>query len=211
MTDFPKPGMAKLNKDRGTTFLTFTDQEFNGEYAFKGAICWPVTTELFGETAVYGFVLMAGQNLRTKIVYIFEDRVFSTVGSAIAPGNVFLPGIESFFNRCWTRYYATNFYFGGQPAQTAQKYRLQVSRNEMVQPKPSFIEIEGFEPEQALTTALQNNRAGTLRARPGGDLQKQIGFVQMRDKAMVPGLHALECVSAAYEQYPWREPWKKGR
>jgi len=200
----PVPKNLSYDHAKRLVFMECREPEHTGRYDMRGAICWPVVTELFGKTAVHGFVLVAGRNIETDKIYVFNDRLFSFLETKTDGHKIVCVGIESVFNKAWSLFYCDHYFMGGQDEDVAMKHRLQIHRSHMIQPKPKMFEVAGFDEMQAYATALQMAKTGAIVARKGGDLEQQLAFAHTRDQGLVPGVHAVECLVASYERYQWR-------
>ncbi len=206
-----KPVRAYYDKTRQTSMLFF-DKRSDAwadpvEYSMRGGMCWPKTVRFDIGVDVEGFVLLAGVNVKTREVRVFEQRAFVVVENIIAgDGSIEHPGIEQWLNICWTRYFGRKFYWF-QDRELTKKYRLEVLRSLVIQPKPEFIRIElSKDKEIPIHTVWKFMNVGKLKIERDSLLWKALELTQKGKKEMLPAVHALTVLLEGVERHPWREP-----
>lgn len=202
-----KPVNSHFDRDRNATVLYFPD-ESSAEYDIKGAICFPVSYEFLQGIHVDGFALIAGQDVATKKVTVFEQRKFVVIDSIVNPATqaIEFPGLAPWFNEMWAKYYGRKFFYHQEP-EIVRKYHLEIIRSPMIQPKPGLVEIDWQNDDDALHTVWRYIATKRFTAEKGSELQNQFEMVKATEKKQVyPAVRALECLLMAYDKYPWREP-----
>jgi hypothetical protein len=102
-----KPIAKKYDPVRKLSKLAFPDGEV-GFFFMRGGVCWPIPVTTARGTEYYGHVLMAGQDVETGIVYIFEEDFFTT--PLVSAGK---PGLDAFMLRVWREYFARHYFCAG--------------------------------------------------------------------------------------------------
>jgi len=95
-------------------------------------------------------------------------------------------------------------WYWNQPNEQTKSYRLEIVRNPIIQPKPRLIRIKWSDDDDArmrIWRAVQTNK---LRQERGQPLAEQIQTMQPGDKRNLPAAHALMCMLAGMERYPYR-------
>lgn len=200
-----KPTNANCNLDRRTSTLFFPDQTY-GEYSMRGGICWPMQVDSGGVIDVQGYAIMAGQDVKTKIVYVFEQKSFIVVDNIVNPDHTIgLEGIASWFNKCWSQYYALDFFYH-QKFEHQKKFRLDVIRSQVITPKPQFIEVPWAEDGEVQSILWHFVKLGTVKIDRDTQLMEKLELTKRGDKQIWPAVHALQCCLAGIVRSPWREP-----
>lgn len=205
-----KPKKAHYERLRDTSILYFPWDEAaqenpQGEYYMRGGICWPEMVERPEVPSDYqGYAMMGGQEVESKIVYIFEQRSYEVIENIIEPkdGTIQYEGLAAWLNRCWSRYFARDFYWH-QDFELTKSHRLEIIRSLFIQPKPQLIEVpwhDGHEPH-AIWKYVKLNR---LQWGAGTQLHEELQRAKAGDKRKAPAVHALQCLLAGLERYPWR-------
>lgn len=200
-----KPIHRHYDHHRRTSMLFFDDHE-SMEVYMRGGVCWPIRYEYKGQIAVNGYVLMAGQDVVTGIVYVFEQMEWVTIDNILVDGNVLrYPGLSHWFNHAWNQYFA-QAYFWQQDDELARRHRLQVLRSKMVDPKPRFIEVPYSDTSDVISCIWARLAAKTLKRERDTVLNEQLEAVKAGDKQVLPAVHALGCCLLGLERFPWRKP-----
>lgn len=184
------------------------DKERNGQYQdefyMRGGICWPMTIEVGGVTDVQGFILMAGQDVNSKKVHVFEQKPFVVVQNIIGEdGRIQFSGVVQFLNTCHSRYFARD-YFWNQDFNLKKSCHLEIIRHHEIEPKPAFIEIEWSDTSEAMTNIWKYVKTGRLIFDSGSELHEQLQKTKGEDKQTYPAVWALMCLLSGLERYPWR-------
>lgn len=206
-----KPRTAILNDDQSVTlYFDFDDEELRypqGEFDIRGGICWPVTFRKDGYVDSQGYILVAGKNLRTGVVTIFEQQQFLVVEPIINPETQVIdyPGISNFINNAFSNYYCRKYYWH-QNFEFSKKWRLDVLRSPAIEPKPQLVEVPWGEDSDAehLIWAIIKQRL--LRHDTNAELYNQLQHIKQDDKKsqILPAVRALQCVLMGMERFPLR-------
>jgi hypothetical protein len=179
------------------------------ECQMKGGICFPMFYEYLGRTDIEGYALMAGLDIETGIVYVFEQTAWTVIDNILHPdGSLRLEGLSGWVNRGWLNYFARVFYFH-QADELARRHRLQVLRSRMIEPKPNFVELPPTDAEDIIGVIWRFVKAGRLRRAGGTVLEDQLQLVKSGDRQVFPAVHALGCCLTAFELHPWRKPYER--
>ncbi len=97
--EHPLKVQADLN--RKTSILYFPNGD-SAEFYMRGGICWPITYECRGKMENNGFALMAGQDIKTQNIYVFEEISFVTIENILnqATGQIEFHGLSYWLIRC---------------------------------------------------------------------------------------------------------------
>ncbi len=194
-----EPIKARANLNRETSELMFPfdeekEERFKGEFYLKGGVCWPSIDS--------GFILLAGQDIATRKIHIFEQREFITIQNRIdSNGRIEFEGIAQWLNTCWSKYFATRFYWS-QDSELGKPFCLEIYRSENIAPQPPLIEIP-------LPTGCDNGlildclRFKRLVFEDASKLHQALQVLRTDPKADLSPLKALTCCLGAYSKYPF--------
>lgn len=201
-----KPIERHYNEKNDTTVLFFSETEEGNEYYVRGGICFPITFERAGVRDVQGCALLGGQDVRTKIITIFEQIEFVTIDNIIDDKTQMIEyyGLGSWLNKAWARYYARKFFYN-QPFETAKKYRLEIIRSKMINPKPYLISVPFIDDDEAHHVIWKQVKTKRIKMKEGSILHEQLGVVKGGDKQMLPAVYALACLLIGIERFPYRK------
>lgn len=216
MSTIPKPIRVNLDIDRGLSILWFPDDgrnpRYEGAYYMVGGICWPrmVMTEE-GEGA-QGYAILVGESLKDKKVWVFEEMSFVTVDHVVGcDGRLEVEGLCTWFNGCWSNYFARLFFWHGDE-EMHRRYLRQVLESRMIEPKPDFVEArwtDGTQPLQAIWERLQTKRLNFER---NGGVHKGIRQARLGgwDQGDVQGnlpvsVDALMCAIVGMDRFPMED------
>jgi hypothetical protein len=203
-----KPINKRYDPRSLTSTLYFKEQEF-GEYYMRGGICWPMMYDKDGNPDIQGFAIMAGQDVETGIVHIFEQFEFVTIEHIIGPDHIFqYHGIAPWFNKCFYRYFGRDFYWH-QPDELVRKYRLETIRSKQIEPKPVFIEVPWTDDNDAHLLVFRYVKLKKILFDKDSELHNQLTLAKnpekLKKRKTLPAVHALQCVLAGLERFPWRK------
>jgi len=127
----------------------------------RGAVVWPFAVPKL-QYQILGYALVAGFNVRSAKVTIFEAMPFFDVAHSIRKNKegmqaVAAEGLCAFTNRAWSTYYCDTYYYNDRK-DTHKRNALKCSRMAEVEPKPHFIKLHWDEKAQAdheLLSAIQ--------------------------------------------------------
>ncbi len=187
----------------------FFDDHDPMECYMRGGICWPIRYEYLGNVDTNGYVVIAGQDIKTRKVYVFEQLEWVTIDNIVDEDNTLrYYGLSHWFNEAWTNYFATA-YFWHQEEELARRFRLQVLRSDMILPKPRFIEIPTTTTSDIISCIWGAIKTNVLRREGSTPLEDQLREVKAGDKQVLPAVHALGCCLLGLERFQWRPPVEK--
>lgn len=201
-----RPINREANLERGTVILYFKDDDPR-EFYMRGAVCWPISFIRNGAVDVNGFILMAGMDVQTGVVQVFEQRDFVVVESIIGKDyKVEFEGVSRWFNGIWSRYFARDYYWHHEVEQ-ARKYRLEVIRSMVIDPKPQFIEVPWTDSTDADHLIWMLVKTGKLKFESGSQVHRELEIAKEAEKETIPAMHALRCLVMGLGRYPWKEKY----
>ena len=179
----------------------------------RGGIAWPMRYEYLGVVQSHGYVVMAGQDVKTNKVYVFEQLQWVTIDNILDNDNQLrYIGLSHWLNETWSTYFGNTF-FWQQGDELARRFRLQVLRSPMINPKPKFIEVPTSMSNitgDVISVIWNALTAKSLRrAREENPLNNQLNAVQSGSKTTFPAVHALGVCLLGLERFPWRPPHEK--
>ena len=74
----------------------------------------------------------------------------------------------------------------------------------MIEPKPYLIQVPWADDTQAEHAVWEKLSLGRLCFKKDGELHKQLQRFQSQPTVLLPGIHALRCLVAGLERFPWR-------
>jgi hypothetical protein len=181
-------GLVRLYFDHGPSV----------DHYVRGAIAW-------SEKGLPGMAIVASQDPVSKKVWIYEDYEFRTI-EPVDPGiyqidPIYYDGLRIFLNRCRERYFC-RYYFYRQPQEICREAISQIRKNEMIERDISFIELLYRD------TDIMDNILETYKAHMRlqfGKQSKLFQHVATKDPERFQGYHAMRCLVAGYEYYPYRD------
>lgn len=197
---------AIRNKDRKTTTILFPDEgngERTGEFYMRGAITFP--ERLAGTTRLEGYIVMAGMDVKTKIIYLFEERVWVTVQHFISGGKFLAEGVCTFLNQMHNDYYATYYYYYGQ-YESRRKYMNECYREKLIQPKPGFIQMDVRDEEEGIQAVLEKINMDQLIFTKGKGFHSAWNrYHASQNQEVLPALKSVVALIYGYNEHPWRD------
>jgi len=196
-----KPLKAKLNNFHHSVELFFENSI--EEYSIRGAIVWP---ESITQTmAVEGMAIIAGQNLQNLQITVFEQFPFFHVDLRIMAGGEMVAGLGPWFNEMLKQYGCRSYFWVGNKM-VHRRYRTEIMRAAMIEPKPLFIEIPfAQDKNEGNTLILEKAREKKFLLENDSVIMKQLRM-DSPDPRNQYGIQALRVLLAGYEKYPWRMP-----
>lgn len=206
-----KPQTAILNEDQSITlYFDFDDKELKypqAEFDIRGGVCWPVTFRKDGYVDSQGYILVAGKNLKTGVITIFEQQSFLVVEPIIDPETqeILYPGISNFINNAFSRYYCKKYYWH-QNWEFSKKWRLDVLRSKAIGTNPQLVEVPWGEDQDAEHLIWTKIKQRLLRHDINAELYNQLQHIKQDDKKnqILPAVRALQCVLMGFERFPLR-------
>jgi len=206
-----KPRTAILNEDQSVTlYFDFDDEELiypQAEFDIRGGICWPVTFRKDGYVDSQGYIVVAGKNLKTGVITIFEQQQFLVVEPIINRETQVIdyPGISNFINNAFSNYYCRKYYWH-QNYEFSKKWRLDILRSPAIGLKPQLIEVPWGEDQDAEHLIWAKIKQRLLRHDQNAELYNQLQHIKQDDKKkqILPAVRALQCVLMGIERFPPR-------
>jgi hypothetical protein len=187
----------------GSVTLYFDNDQ--ADFYARGGICWPMAWGY--DHKINGHVLIAGQDIDTGEITIFREQEFVSVSNIIENGKIIFAGLESFFISGWSDFYLRDFFWHGNQI-TTKKWRLGTIRNNMIDPKPFFLNVDWAGDDQAALMMWHELKTENINMKPIGEksiLVRDINSIQKNDPNPPPSVHALMALIAGYNRYPWRQ------
>lgn len=186
------PIQATADMDTGCARLWFGDDSIapTGFYQVVGGICWP----LLIQDVFKGCAILAARHVPTGIVYVFDQHEFSSIEHIFGTdGNIEVQGLAPWFNRQWTTFYASRYYWF-QHDEYERTFRSRIHRCNLIQPKPALIPTHWHDDQHArliISDMLEQRR---LKLKQGPVLQELAQ--QQADPKMgpFPAIHAIACL-----------------
>jgi hypothetical protein len=194
-----RPKAVKWDIDNRLSHLIFSDNAIapSGRYLMRGGISFPMMTETEG---LQGYAVMCGMNVKTKKIYVFEEKEFKVIDHVISDGHLEYEGIASWFPDVWKIYFADTFFYH-QNFVTAKKYRVKIYRSPMAQPNPAMIESHWKDDDQAMHTVFEKDLLNELLYAEDGEVHRQMKLYTAGNEKVLPALHALCCALNGMEKY----------
>lgn len=200
-----KPTGCQFIPERQTSILFFEDKDA-GEYMVRGSVCFPILIDVPSSNTkdIVGYALLGCQNVETGVVHIFEQQEFSTIDHIITDQRITHKGLNVWFNMCWSKYFGRKFFYA-QDYELCRKYRLDIHRSAMLNPKPEMIEIETHDSadmQHFIWSYIKNVR---LVYESGSVLHNLLAQMKTNDKVTHPAIYALQVLLCAYDRFPYRK------
>lgn len=205
-----KPNHRYFDNHRKTSWLYF-DGESSRECYMRGGICFPFKYQSLKGIANHGYAVIAGQDLKTGIVHVFEQINWVTIDDILSKdikNSIKHPGLSHWLNMAWNKYFIQAFYFN-QPDELSRRFRLQILRSLMISPKPRFVEVFINNKDDLLSAIWHRIKTGRLEIEKDSEIANILKETMVEDKELFPQIHALGCCLLGFEQYPWRKPYEQ--
>lgn len=201
MLTIVKPLVARFDHEKRVSSLIFDDKKSiapSGKYFMRGGICFPTLCD----DTVRGHAVMTGTNINTQKTYIFDEVKFSCIDHILDEETQCIQhkGASQFFNKMWNEYYAKQYFFN-QDYTLQRRYRLQISRSPMIDPKPSFIELPWKDEDQSINAIFEKESFGRLFYKKEGGVMADMKLYSAKSDKFLPALHALKCALNGLEKY----------
>ena len=112
------------------------------------------------------------------------------------------PGLSHWFNEMWNKYFIRKYFFH-QPEELSRRFRLQMRRSPMIDPKPRLIEMEVVDKEDMVSVMWHWIKTGKIEISKESEVAinlQEMGKDSSQD--MTPAIHALGCCLIGIEKYP---------
>lgn len=186
----------------------FPNGESDGQYYVRGAVCWPILDVVTSRSQ--GWALLAGQNIKTKNIVVFESTPFSHISNMIEDDKLISMGLVDWFRSVWQKYYCDSFFWSGQFA-THQQYLLEVIRCVDINPQPHFIEVHITDEDDAVNLMYHMRTKDALIIETDPDrkdgktlINQLLLWEQTERKHEFPAVKALLSLTSGYARYPFR-------
>lgn len=212
-----KPQTAVPNQDGSIRlYFEFDDNALfypQADFEIRGGICWPITYRVDGAIDSEGYAIVAGRNLNNGIITIFEQTGFMVTEPIInkRSGAIDFPGLSNFINNAFANYFCNRYYWH-QNFELSKRWRLEVSRSQMINPKPRLIEIPWGEDRDADHVIWSAFKQKKLRFDPDSKLKAQLEQIKKTDKSkdIYPAVRALQCALMGMQRFPLRRREEQG-
>jgi len=201
------PIAVRPMRSANLTTLFFEDR--NGpagmDYYIKGAVCWPEPTSTPGTTRD-GYAILAGQDVQTGHLILFEEFDFATVPHWFnAHGGLIRMGLEQLFADAWSKYRCRSW-FTAQDDLTHQRHARQVWESKNVAPMPEFIRVP-YPPDVQQGILNEAADIGRFTGDSRRGLRKQWEIYEAHPDLDNPpeAVKALMILLSGYEFIPWVE------
>lgn len=189
-----KPITAVPNPKRDTVRLSFSSS-YPVEMYIRGAVAWP-------QGSIPGMALIAGQDIKTGHIWIFDDYMFLTFEPLFIKNMNLEVGLQLFLREIWIKYGCNKLFYYSDP-ETHQFYSRQVYRDELLRPLGmSFIKVPYTDDKVADDNIKSRVALKTIHWSSQSDLDDDVKNPDSRAR------HALRTLVAGYEFLPWRD-WTK--
>src|SRR4030042_1484287 len=143
-----------------------------------------------------------------KTVWLYFEDERPGEGDPNFPVNaVKYKGINVWFNEVFTKYCCTKYYFN-QPEELSIRFRLEISRAFMIQPKPKFVECPLYNEDDIMSVVWHSIKSENIQVDKGSEIIKALEVMKDSDKDMVPAVYALGMCLLGFERFPWRKPFE---
>jgi len=190
-----RPKKAVYDRNRETSTLFFRDHDDSAEFFLRGGAYWPSADS-------NGFIVLAGQEVLTNKIWIFEEAEFQTVEDMIKEEKIQFHGVSHFFNKAWAKYFCDLFFYA-QSEPTHKRFSLQIYRSQTIKPPPGFKEIDLSDKDEARHIVFEHIRTGRLVLDKGSELARQLEASRLGEDALFPGVEALGRALAGLARFPF--------
>ena len=189
-----RPIDATFSLEHKTSQLVFPDNFIapTSEYQMAGGICWPLLME---NNVFQGAAVLAGRNVKTGIIYVFEQEPFASIEHIKdGDGNITSRGLAPWFTKNWATYYAFRYYWF-QVDEYNRMFRLRIRKCAMINPKPSLVDVHWADDEHAQIIISDYLEQHKLKIQSGTMLHEQLEQQKADpDKGPFPAIHAAACM-----------------
>jgi len=197
---YPLKGKAKPDFKRETVRLFFEDIPSH-DFHMRGAVTWP-------EGDNPGFCLIAGQEVESRVVWVFDEFQFVSIEHWFHQGELRERGLVEFLLRCWSDFFCRHFYYQ-QHEQINKRYLIQCLRSEMIQPKPAFSQVPYVDEDIADNVTREYINLLKMKINKGTLLADHLNTLDMGVEEQKVGVHALRCLLAGFEFSGWKDTYKE--
>jgi hypothetical protein len=198
-----RPIACNPERNLGFTVLYFRDRDGPAglPYYMMGSVCWP---EPRPTGITEGYSLMAGQDVQTGLIVVFEEFSFATVNHWLNDtGGLVRLGLEQFLVDNWHTYRCGSYVIA-QDEVTHKRHARQVWESKTISPVPDFIRVPMSEPVMTgiLHSALDVGKfVGDTRSRLRQETEIYLNQPDLDTEP--PSVRALKYLLAGYEHMPY--------
>jgi hypothetical protein len=190
-----RPRKAFFDQNRETSTLFFRDHDDSAEFFLRGGVFWPSADS-------NGFVVLAGQEVLTNKIWIFEEAEFQTVEDIIQESQIRFHGVSHFFLKAWSKYFCSLFFYAQSDA-THKRFSLQIYRSQTIKPPPGFKEIDLSGKDEARHIVFEHIRTGRLVLNKESELARQLESAKLDEDTLFPAVEALGRALAGLARFPF--------
>ncbi len=204
-----KPESRHFDPIRKTSFLHMPNGEIRESY-IRGGISFPYRYKTASGINNHGYIVLSGQDIKTSKVYIYEQMNWVTIDDILDDKNkIKYNGLSHWLNKMWNEYYGRTFCFH-QPEELSSRFRLQIKRSPMIQPKPRIIDMEVVDKNDLVSIIWHWVKTEKIEIEKESMVALNLQEM-MKDSVaeMTPAIHALGCCLLGIERYPWRKPYQE--
>jgi hypothetical protein len=172
----------------------------------RGAIGWP-------EGEREGFIMMAGQDVSTGIIYIFEQAWFWTIDHWLEPdgtirqreGGGWHMGAVQFIKDWESLYKCASYFFGGQHVDVIRRHTTELYRNQMIPKNIELIEVP-YVSEVGDDLIMEKGKTRKFIAGNGTPIHKSVEqwfALKTAGTGDNNAVHALRALLAGFEHQPY--------
>ena len=184
-----RPISSEILEHRDTVRLFF-ERSVSQEFYIRAAVAWPEGSEP-------GFAVLGAQDIKDKIIWVFEGYEFYTVPPVFQKDRKAYNGFEEFLRNIW-KLYSCRTVFYRQPEDVHHRFALKCWSLPTIEPKPEFLKVPSTDEVSAENLFKEMAARGSFRASKQGELYQAMGNQEKR-----LAKHALICLLAGYEDLPW--------
>jgi hypothetical protein len=202
-----RPITSHIDKHNPYTTILHFERGENIKFYMRGAIGWPEGTQ-------EGFAIMAGQDIASGTIIIFEQFKFWTISHWLEQdgslrkrddGPGYHTGLIQFMQDCESRYKCCSYFYGGQHIDVIKRHGREVYDHKMVPSRIELIEVP-YVSEVGNDLIRSGIKLKKFRGQHDSPLAKSVEQwvgLQAAGTGDNNAIHALRCLLAGYEFQPW--------
>lgn len=199
-----KPKAVTWNQEKGYSRLIFGEDDVvssgapSGEYLMRGGLAFPMLLD--DKITIRGYAIMCGLNVKTGVIYVFEEFEYFSIDNIIEDNKLLFEGLAGQIPIWWKYYFADSF-FVNQDFDTKRKYSRQLIRSYLANPSPRFLQVHWKNEDQPIQSIYEKDAIGKLIYRKNGVLFLEMEMFRADSERVLPALHALKCAITGIEKY----------
>jgi hypothetical protein len=203
-----------ITSDRDKSNRYSTNLHFEGgaraKFYMRGSIAWP-------EGSQEGFAMMAGQNIESGEIFIFEQFPFWTIDHWLNPdktirkrddGEGYHLGLIQFVQDNQALYKSASYFSGGQHVDICRRFSIDLYRNNMLPREHIELISVPYVQEVGDNLIIEKLQLRKYKAQTDSRLANSVKQ-WMKLRAAGTGddmaVHALRILLAGYEYIPWKK------